>query len=177
MMDRLHIRVTPFTDLSETARQAMLELCKRAYGEDLERFYRTFHDPTHVFGYLGNQLISHALWVTRWLEYDHTVLLRTAYVEFVATEPAFQRRGFASAVMRHLAQAVKDYDLAALCTGSPGFYLRLGWLGWRGPLCIRSEKGLLPTPNECVMILPLPKTPALDPSLALSAEWRKGELW
>jgi len=173
----IRIEVTPSTELSQKAREAMLRLCQRAYREDLEALYQTFPDPTHVFAYHGNQLVSHALWVTRWLQCNHAPFMRTAYVEFVATDPTFQGRGFASVVMGHLAGAVADFDLAALCTGTPQFYRKLGWFSWQGPLSIRSKEGLIPTPNECVMILPLPNTPALDPSLPLSAEWREGELW
>jgi aminoglycoside 2'-N-acetyltransferase I len=175
--ESLRIEVTPSIELSENARKAMLRLCQRAYGEDLEALYQTFPDPTHVLAFCGNQLVSHALWVTRWLQYDHAAAMRTAYVEFVATDPTFQGHGYASAVMGCLARAVEDYDLAALCTGTPQFYRRFGWFSWQGSLFIRSKEGPIPTPSECVMILALPKTPALDPSLPLSAEWREGELW
>jgi len=45
-------------------------------------------------------------------------------------------------------------------------------------LFIRTENGLLPSPaDEEVMILRLSKTPYLDLSAPLSAEWREGELW
>lgn len=54
---------------------------------------------------------------------------------------------------------------------------RLGWETWRGPLFIRTADGLLPTPDEDVMIRRLPRTPALDVTQSLSAEWRQGELW
>ena len=39
------------------------------------------------------------------------------------------------------------------------------------------ECHLLPTPEEQVMVLRLPKTPPLDLELPLSAEWREGEVW
>jgi aminoglycoside 2'-N-acetyltransferase I len=103
--------------------------------------------------------------------------LRTAYVEAVATEPAFQRRGFATAVMQRVAHAIGDFDLGGLSPSEVGFYERLGWELWRGPLSIRSAAGLIPTPNERVMILRLPRTPPLDLHSPLSAEWREGELW
>ena len=79
--------------------------------------------------------------------------------------------------MRTLADAVQDYDLAALCPAEEGLYLRLGWQCWQGPLYIRSVAGPVPTPEETVMILRLPRTPALDLSAPLSAEWRDGEIW
>jgi hypothetical protein len=95
----------------------------------------------------------------------------------VATEPQFQRRGYATSVMRRLASVIGDFDLGGLCPAEPELYTRLGWTFWQGPLLIRIGDGLIPTPEEKIMILQLPKTPALDTTLPLSAEWREGELW
>ena len=95
----------------------------------------------------------------------------------VATEPQFERRGFATAVMRVLAHAIREFDLGGLCPAETTLYTNLGWVFWQGPLFIRTHDGLLPTPEEQVMILRLPSTPPLDLTLPLSAEWREGELW
>jgi aminoglycoside 2'-N-acetyltransferase I len=128
-------------------------LCNRAYEEDL------------------------TMWVTRWLQAGDGPYLRTAYVEMVATEPSFQRFGFATEVMRRLANEISGFDLGGLCPAEPELYAKLGWVLWRGPLLIRTLEGVIPTPDERVMILKLPNTPPLDFDLPLSAEWREGELW
>ena len=80
---------------------------------------------------------------------------RTAYVEFVATELALQGRGLGTAVMERIAvELAGRYPAAGLCTGSPGFYARLGWRTWRGPLGIRRPSGgILPTPGEIGRVL------------------------
>lgn len=123
-------------------------------------------------------LVGHALWVARWLQAGRGPLLRTAFVEAVATDPAYRGQGYATQTMRTLtARPSLIYDLAGLSTGSPGFYARLGWQSWRGPLFVRTEVGLLATPTDSVMILSLPHTPRLDLDGPLSAEWRVGELW
>ena len=57
------------------------------------------------------------------------------------------------------------------------WYARLGWVMWQGKLFIRTDEGLLPTPDDQIMIKTLPKSPALDLNGSLSAEWREGELW
>jgi aminoglycoside 2'-N-acetyltransferase I len=137
----------------------------------------TFHNATHVLAWLGTHLVSHSMWVTRWLQAGDYPLLHTAYVEMVATEPEFQRRGFATRVMQQLASTITDFEIGALCPAEPELYAKLGWVYWRGPLFIRTEEGLLPTPEEKVMILRLPKTPELNLNLPLSAEWREGEVW
>ena len=152
-------------------------LCNRAYQRDLEPLFRTFTDATHVIGSFNAAIVSHAMWVTRWLQPGHQPPLRTAYVEMVATEPQFQGRGFATAVMRQLASAIHDFQLGGLSPAEPMLYEKLGWVFWQGPLFVRTPDGLLSTPDGSVMILRLPKTPPLDLTLPLSVEWREGELW
>jgi len=145
---------------------------------DFEPILNTFEDATHVMGYSQGKLVSHALWVTRWLQCPDAPALRTAYVEAVATHTTARRMGFATAVMRSLATSIHDFDLGALSPSETSLYLRLGWEFWRGPLAIRTPNALLPTPEEeKVMILRLPNTPPLDLDLPLSADWREGELW
>ena len=75
------------------------------------------------------------------------------------------------------AEAIVDFDLGALCPAIPLMYARLGWEFWCGPLFIRRADRLIPTPDEDVMILRLPRTPPLDLEAPLSVEWREGELW
>lgn len=173
----LQIEITRVDDLTPELIAEIHTLCNQAYGEDLEPLFNTFTDATHVLSFVDDTLVSHAMWVTRWLQPGDGPKLRTAYVEMVATAPEFERRGFASAVMQRLVDAVIDFDLAALCPAETGVYARLGWVDWRGPLFMRTDEGLMPTPDERVMIWRLPKTPALDLDLSLSAEWREGEVW
>ncbi len=169
------IDVVAGADLRTTDADAIAELCRRAYGEPLS--LTDFPDPHHVIGRCGAAIVSHALWVTRWLQVGEGPLLRTAYVEAVATDPRHRRLGFGTQVMRSLAARVTDYDLAALSPAVADFYRRLGWVAWRGPLSIRSSGGLVPTPDEDVMIMRLSRSPHLDIGAPLSVEWRSGELW
>lgn len=177
MPQELILKILRGDELTAEVYTDVLEMCNRAYEEDLGALFKTFNDTTHILGYRDGALASHAMWVTRWLQPGDGALMRTAYVEMVATEPGLQRRGYASAVMHHLAKAIKNYDLGALCPSAPAFYTRLGWTLWLGPLFIRSPEGLTPIPDERVMILRLPKTPHLNLEQPLSAEWREGELW
>jgi aminoglycoside 2'-N-acetyltransferase I len=174
----LSIQVVRGASLSDAARRDIISLCNRAFEEDLELLLDTFVGATHVLGYCDNSLVSHALWITRHLQVGTGPLLRTAYIEAVATDRNCRNRGFATSIMKRVAAEIQDFDLAALSPFSVAYYERLGWELWRGPLFIRSESGLLPSPDdEQVMILRLPGTPDLDLSAPLSAEWREGELW
>lgn len=177
MSGRLRVEVVSSESLSDADRRNIILLCNRAYAEDLEPLFNTFGDAMHVLGFYAGSLVSHAMWVTRWLQPGSGRFLRTAYVEMVATEPEHRQRGFATEVMKHLADAITDFDLGALCPAEISLYSRLGWVFWRGPLFIRMSGELSPTPDERVMILHLPRTPLLDLDAPLSAEWRPGELW
>jgi aminoglycoside 2'-N-acetyltransferase I len=179
MEDKLHLEVKRGVDLSIKEYSEILTLCTKAYGRAYKPFLASFHNPTHVLGRIQGKLVSHALWVTRWLQNGKSPILQTAFVEAVATDELYLRKGYAYAVMRRLADEIKDYDIGGLCTGrSFDLYSRLGWQLWRGPLFIRTSDGLIATPEEKgVMVLPLPKTPPLDLGATLSAEWREGELW
>ena len=170
----IHSRLT-----SGILRREIVSLCNRAYEQDMETLFETFADATHILGYYNDLLVCHALWVTRYLQVGTNPMLRTAYVEAVATEADFRNRGFASAIMKYTIGEIQEYELAALSPFNVEYYERLGWERWHGPLFIRTREGnLLPSPDdEEVMIYRLPQTPGLDLSAPLSAEWREGELW
>jgi aminoglycoside 2'-N-acetyltransferase I len=176
-MAPLQICVVESNSLSDAQQKQIIALCNRAYEEELEPLFETFSEPMHVLGYYDGALVSHAMWVTRWLQAGDGTPMRTAYVEMVATEPERLRRGYASALMRRLAGEIAEFELGGLCTGSPDFYAKLGWETWRGPLFIRAPGGPLLIPEEIVMILRTPRTPPLNLEAPLSAEWREGELW
>lgn len=172
----LRIEIVPGASLSQVQYESIVALCTRAYDEEFGEILAGFAGPTHVLGYLGDELVSHALWIPRTLLYNGAAL-RSAYVEAVATEQRHQGRGYASAVLRALAGAITDYDIGALSPSDPAFYARLGWELWRGPLAVATDEGIVPTPDEQVMILRLPKTPPLDLHGTLVAAWRPGEVW
>jgi aminoglycoside 2'-N-acetyltransferase I len=176
--DQFNLQVIHGKLISETLKKEIISLCNRAYEEDMEPLLETFMDATHILGYLDGVLVSHALWVTRYLQMGTEPIMRTAYVEAVATDANYRNRGFAASVMKHLIGEIQDYDLAALSPFSVEYYGRLGWEMWYGPLFIRTKDELLPSPDdEEVMIFRLPKTPVLDLNASLSAEWREEELW
>jgi aminoglycoside 2'-N-acetyltransferase I len=175
--DPLDLEVVPTDALSASDLDEVRALCSDAYREDFTRTFDQLGPGWHVMGRREGILVSHAMWVTRLLQPTSLEPLRTAYVEAVATEPAYQRRGYATAVLRRLAEEVQDFDLAALSPSEEGFYGRLGWELWRGPLLIRRGRVLEATPDDQVMVLRLPRTPGLDLDEPLSAEWRRGELW
>ena len=179
----VHLDVVSAIDLDPVARAEIIHLCESAYGEDFSRLFQELQESVHVLARDEHGLlVSHAEWVIRWLQpADHPVL-RTAYVEAVATIPTHQHQGLATTVlhrMHHVLRSNPSLELAALCASVPAVYARLGWESWQGPLAIRRGETIEPTlSDEEVMILRLPRTPlTLKTTTLLTAEWRPGELW
>jgi aminoglycoside 2'-N-acetyltransferase I len=174
------IRIRRTRQLDVTTRVVVVELCTAAHGEDFSRLFLYLPaDGLHFIAYHHDQIISHAVVTTRWAQPERFPILRTAYIDAVSTLPAYQRRGYGSAVMRELANQIADYDLACLETDRPAFYEQLGWQRWRGPRAGRAPGGqLTPTPDQQnIMILRLPNTPPLDLDRLLTIETQTGRIW
>jgi aminoglycoside 2'-N-acetyltransferase I len=174
------VTVRATEELRAAERSAVIDVCNAA--NDTEEFGKLFtlipEGGRHVLAHRGSQLVSHAVVTTRWVQPEGARVLQTAYVDAVATLPAYQRRGDASAVMRRLAAEIDDYDVACLQTDRIGFYARMGWEVWRGPLAGRGEHGLIPTPDQRgVMVLRLPRTPPLDLDAQLTIECQPERIW
>lgn len=165
------------SELTPTLAADIKELCDAAYREDTQGYFAALGPGDHLVGRVGDRVVTHLMWVTRWLEPQGKPQLRTAYIEMVATHPDHERRGHASALLRKAESMVQDFDVAALCPATDSLYERLGWRFWRGPLFTRRGAGLEATPEERVMLLPTARTPDLDWSAPLSIEWRPGEVW
>jgi len=135
---------------------------------------------THFLLEADGAIVCHASVVTRELHVDN-VPLTTAYVEAVATDPAGQRQGLGSQVMRTVGDFIDagDWQLAALGTGSQRFYERLGWRVWDGPSSVRMAKGNVATPEEdgYIMVRLTPRSPGIDWSASISCDWRPGDVW
>ena len=113
-------------------------------------------------------------WVPRGVEQDGAGQLRAAWVEAVATRPSYQGRGLGRAVMRRVADEIRDYDLGALTARVVPFYERLGWELWRGAVTIRTDGGHFRAPDEPLMILRVVDTPPLDLAGRLAIGGREG---
>lgn len=161
---------------------ALRELLDAAWANGPEEF--TDEDWDHAVGGLHfiledqGSIAGHAAVVERTL---HTSghALSTGYVEAVATRPTRQRRGHGSALMREVGEYIyRTFQLGAL-GGDPAFYERLGWVVWQGPTFVRTDAGLVRTPEEdgAVLVRLTPMTPEIDLSAPISCEWRPGDAW
>ncbi len=156
---------------------AIIALTSIAFEGDMTEFVEAHMGGTHIIGSLDGVMVSHASWVPRQLQPEGLPLLQTAYVEDVGTLPEYAGRGFGTAVMRRMADEIKDFELGGLATGRFSFYARLGWEVWRGKTAVRTEQGLLDMLDEGLMILRLARTPPLNLDGLITCEWRPGEIW
>ena len=136
-------------ELNPGTRAAIIQVCRTAHQEDdfIHLFSYIPSGGIHVLAYREQELGSHAVVTTRWLQPEGLPLLRTAYVDAVATLPAYQGQGIGSTLMRHLATVISDFEIACLATERVSFYARLGWEVWRGgdP---RGRPSALPRPSH-----------------------------
>ena len=181
MPEALTVRVVATEYLNESERAAIVAVCIAAHeNEEFGRMFTHFirSGGRHFLAYRGDELVSHAVVTTRWLQPEGQPEMKTAFVDAVSTLPAAQGQGFSSATMRRLGAEVGDYEIGCLQTDLVGFYERMGWEFWRGSLAGRGEHGLIPTPEQRgVMVLRLPQTPPLDLDMPLSIEEQPDRIW
>jgi aminoglycoside 2'-N-acetyltransferase I len=179
MSESIVVRSARTEDLDTATRAAIIQVCVAAHQDnDFEHLFTyILAGGMHALAYRADQLVSHAVATTRWLQPAGLPLLRTAYVDAVATLPMQQGQGIGSMVMRHLATLLSDFEIACLETDRVSFYARLGWEEWRGPLAGRRANELMPTPDQKgIMILRLARTPTLDITRSLTIEYA-GRIW
>ena len=134
---------------------------------------------THVVIEVDDIIVSHASVVPRRLDLIDRAL-SAGYVESVATHPLFQRRGYAAAAMERIAGVIHDtYDIGALSTGVPDFYLQLGWERWEGMTFVNAPEGHVRTMEEDggVLVLRTPRTGAIDLTAPITCDYRFGDVW
>lgn len=178
------MRIVETHRLSRAERRALRAMLDATWaGKDgtfTENDWRSATGGTHVLLEVDGSIVSHASIVERVLESGGRVL-RTGYVEAVATRPEHQGHGCATAVMHTVAGLLDErYELGALDTGLTVFYERLGWQPWRGPTAVRTERGTIGTPEEdgLVMVRLTPRSPSdLDLGAPITCDWRPGDVW
>src|SRR3954447_16036728 len=167
-------------ELTPALRNAVIEVCVAAHREEDFRNLFTYipSGGRHFLASRGDELVSHAVATTRWVQPEGRPELRTAFVDAVSTLPVYEGLGYGSAAMDALIKDVDDFDVACLQTDIPEFYARLGWEVWRGPLAGRDETGIVPTPEQRgVMVHRLSRTPPLDLDAQLSIERQPNRIW
>ena len=170
----LELSVKKNRDLSEQELENIIKLCSNAFNEDFHPYMKNFVGATQILGYYEDNLVSHVLWLDRWIRIENKPLLKTAFLDAVAVDKKYRKRGFASIMMTRLAGEITKYDRAVLTTNSPDYYIHLGWKSWQGLVYFQRDDGrTTPLNNSTLMVLFLPGTPALDLNEPLTIEWHE----
>jgi aminoglycoside 2'-N-acetyltransferase I len=177
------VRTFATAALRPAQERAIRDLLRAAFVDDGDGFAE--EDWAHALGGLhavaevDGEIVAHAAVVARPLEIDGRPL-RTGYVEAVGTAPARQGEGHGSAVMRAIGEAIAgEYELGALGTGAFAFYERLGWRRWAGRSAVRTDHGLVRTPDDdaWLMLLRTPASPPFEVTGLITCDWREGDVW
>ncbi|MEO8251620.1 MAG: GNAT family N-acetyltransferase [Chloroflexota bacterium] len=176
------LRVVPSAALTSAEWSTLTDLCVAAFVEPWDGYWESIGPGLHVLAeHPDGGIVAHAAIVDRLL-YPGDAVLRTGYVEAVATHPAWQGRGLGTRVMEAIDGLIDDrYQLGALGTGRHSFYARLGWVSWQGPTWVRRVDGVLyrsADEDGDIMVRTTPATPLLlDLTLPIAVDWRPGEVW
>ena len=176
----LTITVHVTDSLSAMEKNGIVSVCNEAFPEAFDELFEFIPpDGIHICGQLPDGLCSHAVISKRDMIIDG-MSLRAAYVDAVATLPAKQGQGYASAIMREAMHvAAKTFDIGGLSTFRPDWYRRLGWEAWKGLLSLRRGSEIITEPNikGTIMIYRFPHTPMFTCNQSLTASWRPGGGW
>ena len=108
--------------LSALDRAEVFRLCNEAYGEDVSHMFAACTADAHALARDGRVLVGHGMMVTRWLQAGTGPVLRTAYLELVATAEDYRKQGIGAGITRKLAEkaAGEGYNPEAPLSGRYG---------------------------------------------------------
>lgn len=169
--------------VSHTAQLSIAELtdaralCDASYDDFGDADWDHALGGMHALVHDDGVLVAHGALVLRRLLHGGRSL-RCGYVEAVAVHPDHRRRAHGHRVMAALEELAPAYDLLALCSSEQGraLYETRGWSLWRGSTSVLTPDGLTPTPEEDSIYVP--GGPAdLDRDVAITCDWREGDVW
>ena len=179
----MRIRTLSSRDLRPREIAAIRDLLDAAFGAGADGF--DDEDWSHALGgrhFLADDeglLVAHAAVVERELQTgEHR--LATGYVEAVATLPSRQGQGHASGLMSAVEEHVDGaFELGALASAGTALYARHGWMPWLGQTNVRTDGGLVRTPDDddAIFVRLTPSSPELDRAAPISCDFRPGDPW
>lgn len=183
-MSRVRLLTMQSEELGPERLGELTDLCGAAFEQPFAQVWERIGPGLHVMAERDARIVSHAMVIDRriYLGHEADIALDVGYVENVATLPAAQGQGLATAVMREIGRIIGlEYTLGALASGSNAFYERLGWETWTGPTSVRMPDGERVRSADIdrhVVVLRTPRSPAdLDLREPIAIDWRAEEPW
>jgi aminoglycoside 2'-N-acetyltransferase I len=176
----LTARLVHTADLESEARQRAYEMVNAAFaGEFTDTDWEHTLGGMHALIWHHGAIIAHGAVVQRRLLYRGAAL-RCGYVEAVAVREDWRGQGLAIAILDACEQVIRGgYQLGALSSSDRGrrLYTLRGWLPWDGPTSVLAPTGMTRTPDDDGSVFVLPVGISLDPTAALTCDWRDGDVW
>ncbi len=174
-----HLEVVPAGDAGPAFLGELRTLLWAEFDDFVETDWEHGLGGTHFAVRAEGRLVAHAAVVPRLL-YVGDRVLRTGYVENVATAASAQGSGLATIAMSAANTLIEErYELGALVTGSHGFYRRLGWESWAGPTFVVEGTEWVRSPEEddALMVLRFGASADVDLQAGIACEPRPGDDW
>ena len=173
------LKVAHTADLRDDELRAIRALMDAAFDDFDDHDWEHALGGMHALIHERGKLAGHASVVQRRMLTGGRTL-RCGYVEAVAVDVEFRRRGIGTALIRACDRIVRGgYHLGALgaTDAGVGLYTAAGWTRWEGPLSALTPDGIVRTPEEDGYIYVLELSEPLDVGAELTCDWREGDVW
>lgn len=160
-----------------------LEICRSVLNEAFDGDFSE-EDWSHTFGgirflgFLEKRLIAHGSVVPRTIWMD-AIETKVGYVEGIAVEKSYWRRGFGSLLISEITAFCRaEYPISMLSTGEKEFYRKQGWVDFLGESYVK-ENGIeirTKEEDEGLMVL-LGALSSLSIPRKVVCETRDGDFW
>ncbi|MEO7370454.1 MAG: GNAT family N-acetyltransferase [Ilumatobacteraceae bacterium] len=177
--DDIRLQVGHTSAIDPTALAKARELLYRVFDDMTEHDWEHSLGGMHTIAWHGDSVVGHASVVQRRLRHRGRAL-RTGYVEGVAVDPAWRRRGIGDRMMEELERIIAiAYDVGALGASDDAvpFYEHRGWKPWLGTTWALTPAGIVRTPEEDDDIYLHSYGPDIDFAGDLACDWREGDAW
>jgi aminoglycoside 2'-N-acetyltransferase I len=168
--------------LDAATRLEARSLWSRAFGDRFDE-----HDAEHAFGGVhvlartDDRLVGHASALPRRIRFADQPWRTVGYVEAVAVDPRYQRRGIGRQIMQILQSEISSrWPVAMLSTGrATAFYESLGWESWRGSSFTRTASNTVVADGEHggLLIFRIDRDLVPDLHVDVTCEDRSGDSW
>ena len=177
----LQFHVFRHVEMPDGLKWQVIDVCTAAFDSSYEGLFSYLPtDAIHVMGHHAGKVISHVVITERWCRAGTGPDLRCAYFDAVATRPEEQGNGYGAQTLEFAIRLCAErFSLCALSADAAiGWYERLGFLRWMGPLSIETPDGLSThTTPPSITVLVFPLVEHLDLNLPLRGNWRPGLGW
>jgi aminoglycoside 2'-N-acetyltransferase I len=173
------VTVAHTADLGEATLAAARDLLYEVFDDMAEDDWEHSLGGIHAVVWDGPELVGHAALIQRRLIHQGRAL-RAGYVEGVGVRADRRRQGAGAAMMAELERvALGAYEVAALGATDEAvpFYIRRGWLPWRGRTSALTPTGIVHTTEDDGGVFVLPIAAHLDLDGEITCDWRDGDVW